>query len=248
MESHDHVDDILKSPEISESDHLPQSPPDLTTSTTTSSHSKKITLKRNISSSSSSITTQSSTTLNETEHESNAQPPPKKLIKLSQNDTDSNKLNDSMVEIGETGELDENSDKKVVKLSELTFKERLEMRAKKFGSAAIPSDAKKIVRAERFGLTTTKTIDKSKISDNSIKNGTSTTPTAEVLKKRAERFGVSVSKSMIKLENDEKLMKRQQRFGTTGNNETKNDNNTQSSVDYAEKARLRLERFKTTVK
>lgn len=34
----------------------------------------------------------------------------------------------------------------------MIFFKRLEMRAKKFGVTAISSDAKKLVRAERFGL------------------------------------------------------------------------------------------------
>uniref|UniRef100_U5EZW7 Putative wing disc dorsal/ventral pattern formation n=1 Tax=Corethrella appendiculata TaxID=1370023 RepID=U5EZW7_9DIPT len=137
-------------------------------------------------------------------------------------------------------------DKKVIKLKDLTAQERLELRAKKFGGAvttATPSSndaAKKEARAARFGLS----------SGNIATNSESS---VEQLRKRAERFGVSVSNKMIKIEMDEKKLKRQERFGGGDSVDTTKTSITigggssttpsAGKVDYAEKARLRLERF-----
>lgn len=141
----------------------------------------------------------------------------------------------------------EDTDKKVVKLSELTAKERLELRAKKFG-APIAAESLKVARSERFGLTAITSKTESVSSPSSTKNGNSSTANVDLLKKRAERFGGSVSKVMNKIENLEKLQKRNERFGKA--NENKEDKVTVSgsvtSEQMAEKARLRLERFKTT--
>lgn len=133
-------------------------------------------------------------------------------------------------------------DKKVVKLSELTAKERLELRAKKFGTS-VPSESLKAARSERFGLTVAASDTKNEPKTNSSgKNGS--TSNVDILKKRAERFGGSVSKEMSKIENLEKLQKRSERFGKSDENKVTIGNN---SEQLAEKARLRLERFKTTV-
>lgn len=129
-------------------------------------------------------------------------------------------------------------DKKVVKLSELSMKERLELRAKKFG-APLSGDAMKIARAERFGVTstTTNTINS---KSNALDASVPVSASVDTLKKRAERFGGSVSKVMSSMENKEKLVKRQERFGSTLNQTEKNA--------LEEKAKSRLERFKTAVK
>ncbi|XP_312937.6 twitchin [Anopheles gambiae] len=158
-------------------------------------------------------------------------------------------------------------EKKVVKLGQLTALERLEMRAKKFGSAqtgtptttsssssATATDTpaassgtaatdKMQARAARFGLTSASSITSA---------GNSTPASLEALKKRAERFGGSVSSEMSKLEQEEKLAKRQARFGLAASSSpapsaTANGAGkvATGSVDYAEKARLRLERFKS---
>lgn len=148
-------------------------------------------------------------------------------------------------------------EKKVVKLGQLSALERLEMRAKKFGgsaategsnstTAAAPTTAtsatdKMQARAARFGLTSASSITAS---------GNSTPASLEALKKRAERFGGSVSSEMTKLEQEEKLAKRQARFGQTTTTPSGAANGastkvTTGSADYAEKARLRLERFKS---
>lgn len=150
-------------------------------------------------------------------------------------------------------------EKKVVKLGQLTALERLEMRAKKFGATKTespPSTAttpaastttstaateKMQARAARFGLTGASSI---------TATNNSTPASLEALKKRAERFGCSVSSEMSKLEQEEKLAKRQARFGqtaaTTGATAANGAGKVSTaSVDYAEKARLRLERFKS---
>lgn len=127
------------------------------------------------------------------------------------------------------------TDKKVIKLSGLTAQERLEMRIKKFGTP-VSAGVKKTARAERFGIK----------SDENVNNkGTisalGSTTSLDKLKQRAERFGVSVS-SVSSSENEQKLLKRQERFGVTA--ATTGIKSTAASMDYAERAKLRLERFK----
>uniref|UniRef100_A0A182VQR7 SAP domain-containing protein n=1 Tax=Anopheles minimus TaxID=112268 RepID=A0A182VQR7_9DIPT len=146
-------------------------------------------------------------------------------------------------------------EKKVVKLGQLSALERLEMRAKKFGAQTAPPSStptattaaatdKMQARAARFGLSSTG-------SGTTAANNNSTPASLDALKKRAERFGCSVSSEMSKLEQEEKLAKRQARFGQTvssssGSSATNGAGKVSSaSVDYAEKARLRLERFKS---
>lgn len=136
------------------------------------------------------------------------------------------------------GANDGEPEKKVVKLTELTAEERLKIRAQKFGASAtsttyVASDEKKLARAARFGITSTTTT----TTGNSSASIKSSAPEAslELLKKRAERFGASTAPKLNALELDEKRKKRQERFGMSGN----------LPSDQAEKARLRLERFKT---
>ncbi|KAL0133476.1 hypothetical protein PUN28_000903 [Cardiocondyla obscurior] len=95
--------------------------------------------------------------------------------------------------------------KKIIKLSELSTKERLEMRAKKFG-VPLSETAKKEARLARFNVN-----NQNNKSAASIKTPVPTT--FEVLKKRAERFGSSVSTLMEKAEMAERLEKRKERFG-----------------------------------
>ncbi len=153
---------------------------------------------------------------------------------------------------------DDGTDKKVVKLSQLTAKERLELRAKKFG-APIATESLKAARSERFGITPITTPAASDVktesnTNSSVKNGSSSTANVDILKKRAERFGGSVSKVMNTIENQEKLLKRSERFGKSDENKVTvaaagggGGGVGVTSEALAEKARLRLERFKTTV-
>lgn len=96
-------------------------------------------------------------------------------------------------------------EKKIIKLSELSTKERLEMRAKKFG-VPLSESAKKEARLARFNVN-----NQNNKSAASIKTPVPTS--YEVLKKRAERFGSSVSTLMEKAELAERLEKRKARFG-----------------------------------
>lgn len=131
-------------------------------------------------------------------------------------------------------------EKKVVKLAVLTEMERLELRAKKFGGSAatatpasttnVGSQDKKDARAARFGVSA----------------AASAAPSDEILKKRAERFG-AISGEVKKVELNEKLQKRKERFGGATAAAASEEKVTPAvTSEYAEKARLRLERFKTT--
>lgn len=153
------------------------------------------------------------------------------------------------------------NDKKNVKISQLSAKDRLDLRAKKFGTTVpVAGDAIKLARAERFSIAADAAPNKGSSSGKIVND---TTTNVEVLRKRAERFGGSVSTVMNTIDNKEKLLKRQERFGAA-NGGTKTEDNgsvpeatktepTANNVasgknDYAEKAKLRLERFKTAVK
>lgn len=135
-------------------------------------------------------------------------------------------------------------EKKVVKLAVLTEMERLELRAKKFGGSAavaaspasvtnVGSKDKLDARAARFGVS---------VSTPSLTSG----PSDEILKKRAERFG-AISGEVKKTELNEKLQKRKERFGGgAAEKEAVTSSSPVATSEYAEKARQRLERFKTT--
>lgn len=240
-------DAILSSPKGSTSSKSPENPSEISTSAaliSTAQH-KKVVLKRK-------LLTSVSLTENEpskvsisgggsSSSISMAGTTESKLMKLSEDTSTSvgEKINESNDSNG-------NADGGVVKLSQLSMKDRLEMRAKKFG-APTTGEAAKLARAERFGLPAT-----AKASTGGGDAAAATVKIAadvELLKKRAERFGGSVSNTMVKIEMNEKLLKRQERFGgattVSGKVESK-PISTQASTDYAEKAKMRLDRFKTT--
>lgn len=130
-------------------------------------------------------------------------------------------------------------DKKIIKISELSAKDRMEMRAKKFGAnsptgSALPSQSKLDARAARFGISSSSTSSPSTNTSNVA---------PEILKKRAERFGETTSVTAKKSEYEEKLLKRKERFGAEGKVVISSST---SDTDYKEKAKLRLERFKQT--
>ncbi|XP_054272026.1 SAP domain-containing ribonucleoprotein isoform X2 [Macrosteles quadrilineatus] len=92
----------------------------------------------------------------------------------------------------------DSEDKKVIKISGVAVKDRLEMRAQKFG-VPLSVEAKKEARAARFGLATTQ---EKKTQENtnviSTKIGTNKIIKFEIeqqekLKKRQERFGITSS-------------------------------------------------------
>lgn len=226
-------DAILSSPKGSISSKSPENPSQSSTSTTSvSTQAKKIVLKRKLLPS-----------VSLTESESSKITTEPKVLKLNDEKID------EITDVSSNG----NNDNNVVKLSELTMKERMELRAKKFG-AAPTGDVAKLARAERFGITADTAAAKTDNKDSSL-SITKTAPDVDLLKKRAERFGGSVSNAMVSIEQKEKLLKRQERFGaaasstvsgTVKTSTTTNPINTQAASDYAEKAKLRLERFKTT--
>ncbi|KAM9830854.1 SAP domain-containing ribonucleoprotein [Syngnathus acus] len=100
------------------------------------------------------------------------------------------------------------TEKKIVKICPpAAAGERLQKRAERFNLPASAED-KKAQRAARFGLP---------ISASSSSTGTAMAKNMPVnvdqLKKRAERFGMNVSSLSQKMEADEKLIKRKERFG-----------------------------------
>lgn len=99
----------------------------------------------------------------------------------------------------------DNAENKTEKKDGTADAERAAARAAKFGTSIsappdVASDAKKQSRAERFGI-------------KGGKIGDVPTVDLETLKKRAERFGQSSATAMKKAEMDEKIRKRQERFG-----------------------------------
>lgn len=234
-------DAILSSPKGSTSSKSPETPIE-TGPTSAATQQKKVVLKRKLLTSV-SLTESETPTVSGGSTES-------KIIKMSDSSTSSTAAAASL-EASEKSAAGSNgsSDGNVVKLSQLSMKERLEMRAKKFG-APVTGDAAKLARAERFGTTSDEkpSVNRGALSAEKI------AADVDLLKKRAERFGGSVSNTMVKIEQNEKLLKRQERFGAgttiTGTVNTttaiKDPESTQATNTYAEKAKLRLERFKTT--
>lgn len=260
-------DAILSSPKGSTSSKSPehQSETNAGAALAGATQHKKVVLKRKLLM---SVSTESESSKSISGSSSTTAATDSKVMKLSESTTPTSadeKANPSNDSNG-------NADGNVVKLSQLSMKERLEMRAKKFG-AAMSGDVAKLARAERFGLPEAKASDTpgggSGAGAGTGGSGGGAVATAkiavdvELLKKRAERFGGSVSNTMVKIEMNEKLLKRQERFGAgaaaaapaggaattitttvSGKVEAK-PISTQAASDYAEKAKLRLERFKT---
>lgn len=218
MDSTHDEDAILKSPTSSNASKSPEEPALV-------SQPKKVALKRKL-------------TISMTEPDSTAAVVPVKVPNVESSV--------SAPIAGATSESTDEGDKKPVKLSALSMQERLELRAKKFG-VPLTANAQKQARAERFNVSA------SNSNSNTAASIKSNPPAINVdaLKKRAERFGGSVSTVMSKIEIKEKLEKRQQRFGAAAVNKTEESETKPSiatSTDYADKAKLRLERFKTAVK
>lgn len=222
-------DTILNSPHDSTSSKSLETP---STSTTIPSQQKKVVLKRKLAQSLFSSEDQSDCT--------NTVSDTPKTAKFGDEKVSTNGAQDNNGSVGESS---------VVKLSQLTMKERIELRAKKFGAA--PSlDALKQARAERFGLAPNVNISTPETTAETAEKPTDAAKNVgsnvDILKKRAERFGGSVSNVMATIENKEKLLKRQQRFEVTSTTSTTDPATVSSTNDYAEKAKLRAERFKTS--
>lgn len=148
------------------------------------------------------------------------------------------------VEAPENTSADE-PNQKVVKLSEMSAQERLELRAKKFGitaaASAAPSSEKLQARAARFGIQSE--------SVSSTTAVTSPSKSIELLKKRAERFGSVLVPELKKVEGEEKLLKRAERFGgatiTTTTDKIPITGPITNMSENDEKKLKRMERFKT---
>ncbi|KAH8249897.1 hypothetical protein KR026_000782 [Drosophila bipectinata] len=130
------------------------------------------------------------------------------------------------------------------KLSELTPQERLELRAKKFGitptAAASPAAAATAVNKSSSAS----------ITDNKGNKETDEQQ-KEALKRRAERFGNVVPEKAPKTLAEERLQKRKERFEAAGkaapaDPAAEKDKPADTKDVWSEKARARLERFKTT--
>ncbi|KAM3617261.1 uncharacterized protein V6R79_004041 [Siganus canaliculatus] len=101
---------------------------------------------------------------------------------------------------------------KVVKVTPaLSATERLQKRAERFNLPAT-AESKKAERAARFGLPA----EASSPSPGAVANS-KTAVNVDLLKKRAERFGMNVSSASLKMEADEKMQKRKERFGALTN-------------------------------
>ena len=112
---------------------------------------------------------------------------------------------------------------------------RAAARAARFGIAPTENAGeKKVDRAKRFGIPVT-------ASPGSNKIGSAPAADMETLKKRAERFGLSTSKTMQKAELDEKIKKRQDRFGAAA--KTEEDSPPKVKVNEDEGMKKRAERF-----
>lgn len=94
-------------------------------------------------------------------------------------------------------------------VSALADPEQLKRRAERFGLNVADESAKLAARAERFGTNAT-------AKTGATKTAAAVNPELlEQMRKRAERFGGSVSKEMLKIENEEKLRLRQERFNAS---------------------------------
>ena len=89
---------------------------------------------------------------------------------------------------------------------------KIKARAERFGGFQ-SDEAKKLARAAKFGT--------GAASNGSTKIGGAPSADLDTLKKRAERFGTNTSTSLKKMEVDEAIKRRQERFGVVDKNEPK---------------------------
>lgn len=259
----DHEDLLLKSPV---STPTATTLPELTTATTPSTPSteskseanatltpgKKIVLKRNNSQPSATTLTAGTTPLSK----ENAAPEAEAIKdSTSQAEDKTTKTQRKPIVIGGGGASEEKKDATKAadkKLNQLSIQERLELRAKKFG---IPIDPK-AATAPAIGAAAAAPPAVNKSSSASIKANKGNKETdeqqKEALKRRAERFGCVVPEKNAKTLADERLLKRKERFGGTATQAATATTAEAGAVSsksegvWAEKAKARLERFKTT--
>lgn len=256
----DHEDLLLKSPV---STPTATTLPELTTATTPSTASteskseanatpgKKIVLKRNNSQPSATTLTAGTAPLSK----ENAAPEAEaNKDSTSQAEESTTKTQRKPIVIGggaASAEKDatRGADKK---LNQLSIQERLELRAKKFGIPINP----KAATAPATGAAAAAPPAVNKSSSASIKANKGNKETEEqqkeALKRRAERFGCVVPEKNAKTLANERLLKRKERFGGAATEAASTTEagaaavNTKGEGVWAEKAKARLERFKTT--
>jgi len=119
---------------------------------------------------------------------------------------------------------------------------KIKARAERFGGFQ-SDDAKKLARAAKFGITPAG----GAAAAGSNKLGSAPAVDMDTLKKRAERFGGSTSNTLKKMEVDEAIKRRQERFGVVDKNEPKPKkislNAGANSVVMDEKMKARQQRF-----
>lgn len=253
----DHEDLLLKSPV---STPTATTLPELTTATSASTASidsksdanstltpgKKIVLKRNNSQQSASTLTAGTAPLSK----ENAAPSAEAIKDTtSQAEEKTTKTQRKPIIIGGGDASADNKDAVKgadKKLTQLSIQERLELRAKKFG---IPIDAKAATTpATVAAAETAPVVNKSSSASIKANKGNKETDEQqkEALKRRAERFGCVVPEKNAKTLADERLLKRKERFGDTATTPTQAEATSPKGQGvWAEKAKARLERFKT---
>lgn len=252
----DHEDLLLKSPVgTPTATTLPERTPATSTSTastdsksdaiTTLTAGKKIVLKRNNSQQSASTVTEGTAPLSK----ENAAPEAEAIKDTTiQAEGKTTKTQRKPIIIGggdasaDNKDAGKGADKK---LTQLSIQERLELRAKKFG---IPIDAK-TAPSPANGAVAPPVVNKSSSASIKANKGNKETDEQqkEALKRRAERFGCVVPEKNAKTLADERLLKRKERFGGTPTTATEaGAASPMSQGVWAEKAKARLERFKTT--
>jgi len=119
---------------------------------------------------------------------------------------------------------------------------KIKARAERFGGFQ-SDDAKKLARAAKFGITPAG----GAAGGGSNKLGSAPAVDMDTLKKRAERFGGSTSNTLKKMEVDEAIKRRQERFGVVDKNEPKPKkislNAGANSIVMDEKMKARQQRF-----
>lgn len=239
----DHEDLLLKSPvstPTASTTTLPEllASPSKTEASNAATPAKKIVLKRNNSQQHlATLGAAASTTISK----ENSAPKAEASKSVSDTEEKSTKTQRKPIVVG--GSAADSKEGVNKKLVELSIKERLELRAKKFG---ITVDAN--APATVVATAASPVVNKSSSASIKANNGNKETDEQqkEALKRRAERFGCVVPEKTPKTVVDEKLQKRKERFGGAATTTAAVVTDSKGQGDWAEKARARLERFKAT--